>query len=370
MWVRSPAYDGAWILSALPLGALFIALSLRISSAVIIFWVVFVVQTGHTLSPIALAWDHGKFRSMMLGRPWKFIVLPVAILIATTVAGSIAGRHLPDLRFDASNFSLSDGPTTLAQLTNPFMAAVALYVVWNGYHFGKQAFGVLSIYRRKRGNRGSRRIDLLYSCTVVWAAMVMPFIPRIFRGLHGLIGWPAHAQPFLTNVMLGYLAASLALPTIMLLHEWFTTRSLPRAIFILTDGLALALTFRVGLWGFAIIGLNHWLVAIGLAAHVDASANNRSPWWFAVAICAAGCLLFWLLFFDWGKGLSMAALDFTVAAVSFRLGIGFVHFLFDRWLYKFSDPRVRETIGKDMFMVVIKNDRSTDRDTAKISVSV
>ena len=35
--------------------------------------------------------------------------------------------------------------------------------------------------------------------------------------------------------------------------------------------------------------------------------------------------------------------------LSARFGLGFVHFLYDRWLYKFSDPEVGATIGQDIF---------------------
>lgn len=31
-----------------------------------------------------------------------------------------------------------------------------------------------------------------------------------------------------------------------------------------------------------------------------------------------------------------------------RLGLGFVHFLYSRWVWKFSDPRVRATISRDL----------------------
>jgi hypothetical protein len=69
----------------------------------------------------------------------------------------------------------------------------------------------------------------------------------------------------------------------------------------------------------------------------------------------AGFVLFCLLFVDLRKlptvGLTTAALYFTVTAVGFRLGLGFVHFLYDRWLYKLSDPPVRATIGRDIFCV-------------------
>ena len=287
----------------------------------------------------------------------KYIVFPAGIVTTAALIGMIAGRYVQNLRFNPNTFSLAAGPTTLAEFKNPFMAMVAFYGAWNAYHFGKQAFGVMSVYRHKQGGYSfrQRRIDLLYCCTVVWAAMVMPFVPRIAEGIHSLIGWPSGPHPFLDHVQLSYLAAALAMIAGMLAREWFAGRSLPRTIFILTDGLGMILIFHYGLWGFAIIELNHWLVAIGLASHVYANHKGKSPWPFALAVMVAGFVLFCVLFVDLRKlptiGLTTAALYFTVTAVGFRLGLGFVHFLYDRWLYKLSDARVRATIARDMFVL-------------------
>lgn len=394
MWIRSPAFDLLWILSGIPFGAALTCLSAWLPAGIMVLWIMLLTQTGHLLSPMALAWTHDGFRALMVQRPIKFIVVPLSIVGAATLVGAIAGRYVPNMRFSPDSFSLAAGPTTLAEFQNPFMAMVALYAAWNAYHFGKQAFGITSIYRRKVDfianvaiigsgcryrpsgpvhscyarnssvfRRGifrhelatlltQRRIDLFYCYTVVWAAMMMPFIPRIAQGMHGLIGWPVGQYPFLDHVRLGYLAAALALITLMLAREWLSVRSLPRVAFILTDGLGLILVFHAGLWGFAIIGLNHWLVAIGLASHVYANHKGKSPWPFALVVMAAGSVLFCLLFVDLRKlpnvGLTTAALYFTVTAVGFRLGLGFVHFLYDRWIYQLSNPQVRATIGRDI----------------------
>jgi hypothetical protein len=37
----------------------------------------------------------------------------------------------------------------ITDLSNPFPILVWVYVIWNGYHFGMQNFGVLSLYRDK-----------------------------------------------------------------------------------------------------------------------------------------------------------------------------------------------------------------------------
>jgi hypothetical protein len=355
MWIRSPAYDLFWILSGLPFGVALTLGSHWLAPSAMVLWLVLLTQTGHLLSPMALAWGHDGFRALMLRRPMKYIALPAAILIGAALVGVIAGRHVPNLHFNSNSFSLAAGPTTLVEFKNPFMAMVAVYATWNAYHFGKQAFGVMSIYRQKQGGYGyhQRRIDLFYCCAVVWATMLIPFIPQLAHGVHDLIGWPAHPYPFLDNLARGYLAAALVLITLMLVREWLCGRSLPRMTFIMTDGLGMILAFRFGLWGFAIIGLNHWLVAIGLASHVHATHTQRSPWPFALAVMVAGFVLFCLLFVDFTKlpasGLSITALYFTVTTVGFRLGLGFVHFLYDRWIYKLSDAKVRSTIGKDIF---------------------
>ena len=365
MWLRSPVFDLFWVLSGLPFGAALTALSLLMPAGAIILSLVLLTQTAHLLSPIALAWSHDGFRALMLRRPIKYITLPAAILIGAVLVGVIAGRHVPSLHFNPNSFSLATGPTTLAEFKNPFMAMVAVYAAWNAYHFGKQAFGVMSIYRQKQGGYGyhQRRIDLFYCCAVVWATMLIPFIPQLAHGVHDLIGWPAHPYPFLDNLERGYLAAALVLIALMMVREWLCGRSLPRMAFIMTDGLGMILAFRFGLWGFAIIGLNHWLVAIGLASHVHANHARSSPWPFALAVVAAGFVLFCLLFVDLRRlptvGLSTAALCFTVTTVGFRLGLGFVHFLYDRWIYKLSDPQVRATIGHNMFCL----------DTARSPVS-
>jgi hypothetical protein len=353
-WIRGPAWDGFWILSGLPLGlALTLLVVLGLPSAFLVLWLVLLTQTGHLLSPMALAWTHDGFRTGMLRRPIKYVAIPIAILVGSALTGFLGGRELSHLHVDPISFAVSVGPMTWAQFHNPFMAIVAFYGAWNAYHFGKQAFGVLSIYRQRRGGYGAlqRRIDLLYSCAVVWAAMAMPFIPKIAEGFHNLTGWLSPA--ILGYVQPVYMGTAFLLIAAMLLREFSQGGSAPRAIFILTDGLALVVVWWAGLWGLAILALNHWLVAIGLASHVHANHARCSSWLFALALMAAGLAVFCLLFVDVRQlptdGFAPQVLHFTVAAVGFRLGLGFVHFLYDRWIYKFSDPKVSTTIGLALF---------------------
>jgi hypothetical protein len=42
-------------------------------------------------------------------------------------------------------------------------------------------------------------------------------------------------------------------------------------------------------------------------------------------------------------------LSITTVVIASRVSLGFVESLYDRWIWKFSDPEVRATIGKDLF---------------------
>jgi hypothetical protein len=131
----------------------------------------------------------------------------------------------------------------------------------------------------------------------------------------------------------------------MLVREWRLGSNHQRMMLIVTDSLGMVLVFQLGLWWFAVVSLNHWLTAIGLASHIQ---KRFPPYIFAVGLMAGGLVFFCTLFVNFATG----ALYFTVTAVGLRLSLGFVHFLYDRWVYKFSDPQVRATIGRDLFTPV------------------
>jgi hypothetical protein len=95
--------------------------------------------------------------------------------------------------------------------------------------------------------------------------------------------------------------------------------------------------------GFLLLGLlslNHWLVEIGLCGR--ASGNQ---WLFIGVVLALGTIGFaWLRVTPSGN--MMVVIPVVVGA---RLGLSFVHFLYDRWIWKFSDPEIRATIGRKLF---------------------
>lgn len=89
---------------------------------------------------------------------------------------------------------------------------------------------------------------------------------------------------------------------------------------------------------FGAIIVNHQLAAIGLSSHVWANCWGRNPLWFAGALITGGAALAWL----------MLHADAMMMMLGLRIAAGFVHFLYDRWVYKLSDPRIKATIGRNL----------------------
>jgi hypothetical protein len=181
--------------------------------------------------------------------------------------------------------------------------------------------------------RGQRRIDKAFCLTITGAAMATAFPINL---LH---------TPGLRDLCI---SLSMVATSAMLWRELRIGFCLPRFVFILSDGLALALLWWQPIIGVAVYSLNHWLVAIGLSSHVYSARCFRlraAGWLFTLAMLFTGAIGFlWLI--PTPNGTLLRVVPIVVSA---RLGFGFVHFLYDRWVWKMGDPRVRATIGRDLF---------------------
>jgi hypothetical protein len=302
-----------------------------------------------------LAWVHPGTRRLALSRPLRFIGLPVLIMTASAAVGWITSA-LPPLARDLTFQSVT---VQTESYRNPLVVLMMLYMVWNAYHFGMQNFGILTIYRVKAAARpaSDRTWDLWFCLITIAVATALPVVPHLsFRNvLFKPVEW-------------GVVALSLGSIALLLWREHKQGFSIQRAIFIVVTALGPLLTLWwafwangaahrfpwlhtiplwPGLWAFALLSMNHWLVSIGLAGHVFSRHQLGPVWLFATATILAGAVVFALLFVDF-HALSIRV---TALAVSVRLGLGLVHFCYDRWMYKLSDPAVRATIGADIFGV-------------------
>ena len=228
-WIRSPLWDGFFLLSGLPIGLALVFAPPSVGFA--FFTAAIILETGHVVSPIVLVWTHPKLRRIAC-RDWvQWIIYPLVLL---------GGCFLV-----------------------PWSWVFALYWSWNIYHFGMQHFGVVSLWQGQRSYDTRIRTGLI--CLGL-TTIGMGAMPIIFRD----------------NTM----------------------------VFLLMTG---------------VFSFNHWLTDLGLCSRV-----SRYHWLFLAGVLGLGCVGFvWLI-----PRADHIATRWIPWLITGRWGIGFVHFLYSRWIWK------------------------------------
>jgi hypothetical protein len=368
-WVRGPAWDGVWMLSALwvaPL-ALWLAhgyansesspLDLLYFGLTALFWI------GHRLGSTWLAYCTEAYRPLLRAQPVRFVVLPLLV-----TAGCF-GVFLPsDTAF----------PWTRAErLVGLAILDYALVT----YHFAAQHFGALSLYRTRVGRGGpayARRLDRLFALGVGGALV---FLADILAGAVAyqnlwvdrwlVPAWLASAQD---GIRQGATLALLAVTAAMLFAESRAPRrSLPRVLYILGIAAMVAIALRPrSLFLFLVIwNSQHWILATGLGSQTPRGEPapgrgvvrrvrhvlNTRPWAVVLLLMVTSVLLLPLFEVEanWDReegiyygdrifGAVAAGLrtsSWIPALVALGFSTAFIHYLLDRAVYRMSDPQVR-----------------------------
>jgi len=304
---RIPFAGWLWILGGLPVGLVLMCSPLPVWIA--FFTLAVFLEVGHALSPIVFAWTHGGYRRLIFKYPRKYIVLPGACFLAAAAIG--AATSLGWTSFVKPAQDLTGQNYAFTGFQNPFGVMVSVYWWWNVYHFGMQNFGVLSMCRTGRS--------------------VQPRRPMFNVGKRQIL----RPRP---------------LAVLCLAITAFGMVILPK----LVHSPALGVVF------YSIFFVNHWVVAIGLPSHVEAALDGSWPrlraWGFALGVLLLGGIGFMWSAPAWvwrargypipGHAPDYALISHVVPVVlSLRFGLSFVHFLYDRNIWKMSDPEIRALIG-------------------------
>jgi hypothetical protein len=161
-WVRNPWWDGFWLLSGLPIGIVLILVCPPVPPGRIfaLAAAIMILETGHNVSPVILAWSKPGLRSIVRREWGKHLVLPVVLL-----AGC---------------------------LFLPWSIVFGVYFVWNGWHFGMQLFGVSCLYAKPRDQDARLRRALLIVGLFVAqyaAVVVVPPSPQIQLLIFGIVSF-------------------------------------------------------------------------------------------------------------------------------------------------------------------------------------
>ena len=134
-WLRSPAWDGFWMLSGIWLPILLLALS-RADQALQILLIVsvFALWLPHRFATAYNAFCTPAYRTLVLSHKKRFIALPL-LIIAGTFLFVFAPRQV----------------LALSAMTRIQILAT-IFFLYNSYHFAVQHYGVLSITVSAPGN--------------------------------------------------------------------------------------------------------------------------------------------------------------------------------------------------------------------------
>ncbi|PKL77091.1 MAG: hypothetical protein CVV27_06915 [Candidatus Melainabacteria bacterium HGW-Melainabacteria-1] len=358
-WLRSWRWDGFWMLSGFWVPTLLLLLPLAGAEALILtftlcFWI------GHRVSSLYLAWCVGEYQSVLQARRSYFLGLPLLLL------GLVMGFLLCPL-------SLLPMP----RLERIILLALADYA-FSLYHFSVQHYGVLSVYRSKLPH-GQKDPVLLkwdwWMCLAVSGVFTIvidlangelkPF--ELFGAGFGAM--PVTDQSF-ALLRWGLTALVLLIWGIMLRRYLRQRQGLARILYLSTLCYMTMVSFHVGpLLYFAMVQIQHWFVSLGLTTFM--AANSRQPargWyrpWAWINARAFGPLLVLMLlsigltpvleadYYILGQ-FNAESLTVKGFLTSFGDSIwlyvfgglaffsSFVHYLYDRGVFRFSDPLTRQ----------------------------
>lgn len=377
-WVRSTMYDGFFMMSGLWAMPVVIALYgsgylSRFHLALgVLFWI------GHRVATTYLAFCQQAYRELIVDQNARFVLVPAAVIVSVFALLLIPESIIP------------------IPVLNRVILLAVIDFAWEFYHFTMQHYGVLSVYRmlakQNPADVAQKRLEKWY-CMAAFGCGIP--VSVVYHSLGSL----AHANPdfivpvsVLQMLRIAGIALVLGLTWYMLMTELRNAdASVPKMLYITSVGVPVSLAFFYDslVPALLVIAVQHWLVAVGLSAHMASGQAadtkepngwyrfwgvfNRSPYAVLVLMCIFSAALAPIMefsdverrfalkelrsMFDSGAGtreyiywgetymrwLSRFNRD-TVLIVFVAAGFsfGYVHYLMDRAVFRFSDAATRQ----------------------------
>jgi len=235
---------------------------------------------------------------------------------------------------------------------------ITLSILWNFYHTLTQKIGILRVYSRKAAY-GKAWLDK----AMVWSWFIYLFfqlgaMPSVFRQISGftLSGrYLAEAVAPALKVFPYFALLSLAVATVItalyVKEEWSNRQGFhwPKNIFMASILILYGLFFYDFLVAYVVFGFSH---ALEYVAFVAIFSRKK--------FMAKGATSSWMARWVRRPGLSMGIFMGASSAVfipwyflagqsltAYILGSGFLHFLYDGWIWKVRSPEVGKPLGID-----------------------
>ena len=274
-WVASLRWDAFWFLSGFWL-PLLVLLPVPWSESILwmftlLFWI------AHRLSSAYLAWCVGEYRTVVQQQKNYFIGLPLLLLVGLGLF----------LCLPASVFG------GLPRLWR-FGLLAALDYFWSLYHFARQHYGVLAVYR----SRQQRQSTSLSPRVLRWDWILCLWVSGVFSlgmDLHygefePLRLWHAWIGAENTGLWTGQASVFKGLLSAAVIGFWSYTlyyyrqqkQSTARGMYASSLCAMTLLSFYVSpLWYFALLQVQHWLVSLGLTQYMASRSRSQisGPWY-------------------------------------------------------------------------------------------
>lgn len=366
-WIVSGPWDSLWIFAPFWGCLLLLVASLLVGlkqAALYFFAINVYLAVTHSWSPIFTILGNDALKEDRKKSPETYYLIPLLIvLLCFTLGFSVAfGQVLPI----SKEISLQES-----------LFILYLLVFWVGHywHFGRQSFGVLSLYRRQasQSSPGDRKADDYYCNFMYYAVQPVLFITvvtseNLSMVAHEFIPLSRETALLVSEVFM--VLALIATVAIIVFEFLKINRSLPKAAYYLVLLAAPSLLYLVHyapgaahfymityLWG-------HWFVAVGLTGRINVKsiqASGTHKWKAALkfALPLAAILIFSVLFvaeygdlslFSGGLYKTLLAHDFTFNLYfvgfmySYFLTEQILHYYADRVLYRFRNPAQRRLL--------------------------
>ncbi len=361
-WIRSRTWDSFWIMSGFWIPTLFLLLPANrvkpLTVAVtLLFWM------SHRIASLYLGFCVGEYRAVLQARRRYFLGFPLCLLCL--LAGFLL---IPE-----SVLGLS--------VIRRFILLAFLDYFLSLYHFSVQHYGVLSLYRGRlvhgQRDRGLLRWDWwVCICVSGIFSIAMDYLNGEFNDYGIFDHQPLLSQSAMTELKLGL--------TVLVLLAWGVTirkyvqksQGIARILYFSTLCYLTIVSFYLApLLYFFAVQMQHWFVSLGLTTHMaansrfelraDKNASWYRPWvWLnarafgpllvlaVMSVCLTPMLeadYFIIHNFDTEavtiQGLLVQIQDSAWIYVFGYLAIfsSFLHYIYDRGVFRLSDPLTRKT---------------------------
>jgi hypothetical protein len=360
-WIRSPTWDSFWIMSGFWIPTLFFFLPLG-SAKPLVMVVTLLFWIGHRISSLYLGFCVGEYRQVLQARRRYFLDFPLGLLCLLAAFLLIPKSVLP------------------LSLPGRFVLLLFLDYFLSLYHFSAQHYGVLSVYRG-RLSHGQKDPGLLrwdwWICIGVSGifSIAMDFLNGELDDFPIFQHAPVISQSAIDGLRLGLTALVLLVWGLTLRKYVRKQQGLTRILYFSSLCYLTAVSFYLEpLLYFFVVQMQHWFVSLGLTTHMAANsrfepqAKPHSSWygpWAWINARALGPLLVLVLLsigltpmleadYFIRHGFDTETLTVQGFLVRFQDSVwiyvfgglaifsSFVHYIYDRGVFRFSDPLTRK----------------------------